>query len=590
VPHTRWANASLNRFPRWKHWPTTAEGSFLRPTSLAEVFPLLEGRPDARLVAGATEIGVEINKRGREGFPCLVSTDAVPELHVLTAKPGGGWRIGAAVPLTAIEDKVAPHYPPLARLIRWFAARQVRNRATLGGNLATASPIGDSAPLLLALDASLVLVSGRGERTVALADFFTGYRRTALQSAEIIREIVLPPFTASAGCVRHADFIKVSHRRELDISIVAAAFVIDVDASGVVRHARLAYGGVADRPSRAVAAEEALVGRTLEASTAAVAAALAGAFKPISDVRSGADYRRGLVLSLWERFRRGERSEVHDGVIDYAPSAAWTSDDASRNLRHESAVGHVTGTARYVEDSALQRPMLVIHLVRSPHAHALITRRDATRARTVSGVTAVLLAEDIPGHDDAGPVRHDEPLLALDQVSFHGQVIALVVGESAAACRAAAALVEVEYEPQVPVVGLRAALAAGYYPLGAAPLATRRLRSGAGLGADDISRVSLNSAGRSIFTSRPKARGPSRVKRARSRLMLPRSIPPRSKRLSRRCSAAARNLVVVQSPRMGGGFGGKETQGNAVAAYVALAAATPVVRCGCNWIATSILR
>jgi hypothetical protein len=342
--------------------------------------------------------------------------------------------------------------------------------------------------------------------------------------------------------------------------------VLDVDASGVVRHARLAYGGVADRPTRAVAAEQALMGRTLEASTASVAAALAGAFKPISDVRSGADYRRGLVLSLWERFRRGERSEVHDGVIDYAPSAAWTSDDTSRNLRHESAVGHVTGTARYVEDLALQRPMLVIHLVRSPHAHALITRRDATRARTVSGVTAVLLAEDIPGHNNTGPVRHDEPLLAFDHVSFHGQVIALVVGESDA--------------PP--------------WPRG---LTTRRRTACNALTAErrwprrhDDSRVSLNSAGRSIFTSRPKARGPSRAKRARSRLMLPRSIPLRSKRLSRKCSVGHGTSLLSSRHAWAAVLAARKPRATRWPLTWRSRRRTPVDRCGCNWIATSILR
>jgi xanthine dehydrogenase small subunit len=130
----------------------TEQGCFLRPASLAELLALLQAFPDARLIAGATEIAVEVNKKARV-FPRLVSVEAIPELAVLAPTPEGGWRIGGAVPLTAIEEKVAPGCPPLARMLRWFASRQVRNRATLGGNLATASPIGDSAPVLLALDA-----------------------------------------------------------------------------------------------------------------------------------------------------------------------------------------------------------------------------------------------------------------------------------------------------------------------------------------------------------------------------------------------------------------------------------------------------
>ncbi|MFM8617104.1 MAG: xanthine dehydrogenase small subunit, partial [Opitutaceae bacterium] len=251
----------------------TVQGSFHRPASLAGLLALLRAFPDARLVAGATEIAVEVNKKFRV-FPRLVSVEAVSELAVLTPTPEGGWRIGGAVPLTAIEEKVAPGCPPLARMLRWFAARQVRNRATLGGNLATASPIGDSAPVLLALDATLVLASAEGDRTLPLAAFFTGYRRTVLRPGEIIREIVLPPYAAAEGCTRRADFLKVSHRRELDISIVSAAFVVDTDAAGVVRHARLAYGGVAERPLRAIEAEAALVGRPVGEATEAAADAL----------------------------------------------------------------------------------------------------------------------------------------------------------------------------------------------------------------------------------------------------------------------------------------------------------------------------
>jgi xanthine dehydrogenase iron-sulfur cluster and FAD-binding subunit A len=125
-------------------------------------------------------------------------------------------------------------------------ARQIRNRATLGGNIATASPIGDSAPVLMSLDATLVLVVGQGGSHGGRGDFFTGYRQTVLGADEVIREIVVPRGGPAAGLTRRVEFVKVSHRVELDISIVAAAFRVDVDAAGVVRAARLAYGGVAE--------------------------------------------------------------------------------------------------------------------------------------------------------------------------------------------------------------------------------------------------------------------------------------------------------------------------------------------------------
>ncbi|MEI6106152.1 MAG: FAD binding domain-containing protein, partial [Opitutae bacterium] len=238
---------------------SAGEAKFFRPTSLPGLFTLLETHPTARLVAGATEIGVELNKKFK-AFPLLISTEAVPELVRITST-AEAWHIGAAASLTNIEEALAGEYPSLAKMLRVFAARQIRNRATLGGNLVTASPIGDSAPVLLTLDASVVLATGKGERTVALADFFTGYRQTVLKPGEIMREIVLPRGGPRPSLIRRVDFLKVSKRRELDISIVAGAFLLECNAQGIVHKARLAYGGVAAMTQRARRAETALVGK-----------------------------------------------------------------------------------------------------------------------------------------------------------------------------------------------------------------------------------------------------------------------------------------------------------------------------------------
>ena len=539
---------------------------FFRPTLLGELFVLKHRFPEAKLVAGATEIGVELNKK-HKSFPVLISTEAVEELTGLTATPGE-WRIGAAVPLTAIEEALGGEYPSLAKMFRVFAARQIRNRATLGGNLVTASPIGDTAPVLLTLDAAVVLASTLGERTVPLAEFFTGYRQTQLRPDEVLKEIVLPRGGPAAGITRRVDFVKVSHRVELDISIVAAAFRVDVDASGIVREARLAYGGVAERTKRARAAEAALIGRKLD--DAGIVAVLRGEFTPIDDVRSGAAYRRGLIVSLWEKFVLGEAGNAPEAPVSDAAGEPWVVEDATRALRHESAVGHVTGAARYVDDTAQRRPMLEIWPVMAPHARAKIIRRDATKARSAPGVAAVLLAEDIPGENNTGPVRHDEPLLATGEVLFHGQVVALVVGETLAECRAAAALVEVDYEPLPAIVGLAAALARGSYhtephtlirgdcasTLAAAPcLLTGEFTFGGQEHFYLETHAAWAEAGEDgTVTVNSSTQHPSEIQAIVAEVL-----------------HVARHKVVVQAPRMGGGFGGKETQGNAWAAYVALA-------------------
>jgi xanthine dehydrogenase molybdopterin binding subunit/xanthine dehydrogenase small subunit len=543
--------------------------SFFRPTSLAALFALKTAHSDAQLVAGATEIGVELNKKFKK-FPRLISTEGVAELTTIAATESG-WRIGAAATLTAVEEKLAAEYPPLARMLRLFAARQIRNRATLGGNLATASPIGDSAPVLLTLDAELVLASATGERIVLLAEFFVGYRKTALLAGEIIREIRLPHFAPAAGLTRRADFIKVSHRQELDISIVAGAFCVDVDAAGVVRKARIAYGGVAERPRRALKAEAALVGQTLAGATGAVAAILRGEFTPIDDVRSGAAYRRGLVVSLWEKFVSGEASEIHDGQPAYQALGAWPVDDATRQLRHESAVGHVTGRALYVDDTAQKRPMLDVWPVSAPHARAKILRRDATAARQVPGVVAVLMAEDITGENNVGVSRHDETLFAQDEVLYHGHMVAAVVGETLAACRAAAALVQVDYEPLAPIVGLAEAIRQNSYHTG--PHVLQRGDCAAALAAAPLNfDGEFEYGGQEHFYLETQAAWAEAGEDDTVLVNSSTQHPTEIQTIVCEVLGLPRHKVVVQAPRMGGGFGGKETQGNAFAAIVALAA------------------
>ncbi len=544
-------------------------GRFFRPTTLAELLALKARWKDAKLVAGATEIGVELNKKGKR-FPLLISTEGVPELTAITATPTA-WRIGAAAPLTAVEERVAPEYPALATMLSVFAARPIRNRATLGGNLVTASPIGDSAPVLLALDAAVTLASVDGERTVPLAEFFTAYRKTVLRADEVMTAVVLPRGGPAAGAGRRTAFFKVSHRVELDISIVAAAFRVDVGADGTVVEARLAYGGVAERPRRAAKAEAALTGRRLDAKTIKkVAEVLRGEFTPIDDVRAGAAYRRAQVGALWEKFAT-ETSSAVDAPPAYAAGEPWPVAEASRALRHESAVGHVTGAARYVDDTAQRRPMLDVWPVRAPHARAKIVRRDATQARQAPGVAAVLLAEDIPGENNTGPVRHDEPLLATDVVQFHGQVVALVVGESLAACRAAAALVEVEYAPLPAIVGLDAALAAGSFHT--EPHTLTRGDCAAALAAAPATVEGVFAfGGQEHFYLETHAAWAEPGEDGAVLVHSSTQHPSEIQAIVAEVLHTARHKVTVQVPRMGGGFGGKETQGNAWAAFVALAA------------------
>lgn len=539
--------------------------SFLRPTTLAELFALRARFPEARMVAGATELGLEITKRFKR-FGTLISLEAVRELTELRAEPAA-WQIGAAARLTDVLDAVGPEFPAWREMLWWFGSRQIRNRATMGGNLVTASPIGDSAPVLLTCGAQLVLASPQGERTVGIDNLFVAYRKTALRADEVLKTIVVP---RADGFVRR--FYKVSKRREMDISTVSGCFAVKV-ADGVVADIRIAYGGVAATPVRARQTEAALRGKPWNAETiATVKAGLAAEFAPINDTRGSAEYRRWVVTGLLEKFF----AETTDAAVTEHLSAAVLSEPAAEQfqtestlpgLPHESGHLHVTGEARYTDDGT--RGMLETWLVLSPHARARITRRDATAARTMPGIRAVLLAEDVPGTNDVGPVRHDEPLLAVDEILYHAQPVALVVGETLDQCRAAAAAVVVEYEKLPAILTVREAITQQSFHTGAnviqrgdteAALTTapRRLSGEFEMGGQDHFYLESQAAwarpGETMFVC-SSTQHPSEVQ-----------------------MAVAHNLglrfndVVVESTRMGGGFGGKETQAAGPAVLAALAA------------------
>ncbi|WP_330341422.1 xanthine dehydrogenase small subunit [Streptomyces sp. NBC_00557] len=263
-------------------------GTFLRTSTLAETLRLLRERPDAVVVAGSTDWGVEVNIRSRRA-ECVIAVDRLPELRELRDEPDH-IEIGAALTLTEIERRLDGSVPLLAELFPQFASRLIRNSATFGGNLGTGSPIGDSPPALLALEASVVLADADGERVVPLADYFTGYRQSVRRPAELIRAIRIPkPLSPVVA------FHKIAKRRFDDISSVAVAFALDIE-DGIVRTARIGLGGVAATPIRALDTEAALEGRPWAAGTVEAAArVLRAAGTPMNDHRASAEYRSAML-------------------------------------------------------------------------------------------------------------------------------------------------------------------------------------------------------------------------------------------------------------------------------------------------------
>ena len=305
-----------------------ARFDYLEPHSLDEALGMLEEHGDrARLVAGSTDFLV----RWRTGFwrpETVVCMRHVPGLDGLHFNDDDGLSIGAMVTVQEIERNatVRTRYPALAAGAAAFAGVQVRNLATVAGNVCNASPAGDTLPALLAYDAQCHIVGSSGERWLPLSEVFVGPGQTALAAGEIMTEIRLPtPLPNSGGL-----YVKHSPRGAMDISAVGAASVVSVGSDGTCASVRIALGAVAPTPMRAFGAEGRLVGQTPTDENIAESARIAAqACSPIADVRSGAEYRREIAQVLTERTLRHAAQTAIGDVPDFddirrlAVQTAW---------------------------------------------------------------------------------------------------------------------------------------------------------------------------------------------------------------------------------------------------------------------------
>ena len=273
----------------------SASSFYATPTTLSELLRLRAAHPQALIAAGTTDVGLWVTKQHRR-FGQIIDVTRVTELRRIE-RGAHSLSIGAAASLTEAFDALAESRPQLKPFFDRFAGLPVRESGTLGGNVANGSPIGDSMPLLIALGATLVLASTRGERTLPIEDFYLAYRKTALAPDEVLARIEVPKPTPHEWL--RAD--KISKRFEDDISAVCLAVALQVE-DGVIHSARIGAGGVAAVPARAMQTEAALAGQPCaEAIFDAAATVLEAEFKPLSDMRASSAYRRAVLGNLLRR-------------------------------------------------------------------------------------------------------------------------------------------------------------------------------------------------------------------------------------------------------------------------------------------------
>jgi len=289
---------------------------FHAPRSIDELAALREVMPQARLLAGSTDVGLWVNKQFRD-LGDLIYTGNVTELREIRSNAAGLW-IGAAATLEAAWSALVEMEPHLRELWLRFASPPVRHAGTLGGNIANGSPIGDGAPALIALGAEIVLRKGGTQRRMKLEDFYLDYMKNALQPGEFVEGLQVPK--PAAGWQLRA--YKIAKRYDSDISAVCAALTLQIDGGGV-KAARFVFGGMAAIVKRAARAEAAVVGQPWTEETVwAAMHALAADFKPLSDMRASSAYRAKVAGNLLQRLWLETRAEA---PLSAQELSVWTT-------------------------------------------------------------------------------------------------------------------------------------------------------------------------------------------------------------------------------------------------------------------------
>lgn len=265
-----------------------------RPTNSDALADWYLQNPDATLIAGATDVGLWVTKQLRSLSP-LAFLGAIEDLaHI--ERQGGQLHIGAGVTIEVLRKALLPHHPSFAEMLRRYASTQVRNAATIGGNIANGSPIGDGPPALIALGCTLHLRRGDEMRSIPLESFFLDYRKQDRRPSEFVAGLSIPEHAPNLRCY------KISKRFDQDISAVCGCFNLTL-AGGKVTEARIAFGGMAGIPKRASAVEAALIGQTWTLDTVTKALpAFAQDFQPMTDMRASAAYRLQTAQNLLTRY------------------------------------------------------------------------------------------------------------------------------------------------------------------------------------------------------------------------------------------------------------------------------------------------
>lgn len=607
-----------------------------RPKDLATLLMLKKAQPKAKMVAGNTEVGIETKFKHSE-FPTMISTSTVAELQKLELDSSGTLIIGGAVTLSALEHfleakveakTATQRMEAMLHMLRWFASAQIRNVAVLAGNIATASPISDMNPVLMALGASVLLASAGAEpREVLLTDFFKSYRVVDMQPEEVICSIKVPPPEGDFEFVRS---FKQARRRDDDISIVNACIRVCLKPSAegwVVEKALAAYGGMAPTTIRAKKLEAALQGAAWSQATVSKAQDQLAEEMALPETVPGgmAAFRQTLALSYVYKFyvgvcldlakaveqnaslpaapklAPGEASAaksfvaedrpitsgsqtfvVPDGGMqsssvagekDHAPKEDQSRAPVGQPLMHHTALAQCTGEAKYTDDMPQVPGTLHAVLILSERCHAKILSIDTSAAKALPGVVQVFTGADVSEKQNAwGPAYVDEQFFRTEEVTSTGQPMGVVVAETLEAAERGARLVKVQYSDLEPVITCEDAIKANSLKDKVLTMEDGDVDAAFKMPDSVIVEGEIRMGGQEHFYLECNAAL---------------AVPGEGDELTIHCSTQAANKtqkfaasicgipcskVICKVKRMGGGFGGKETRTVPFSSVVALAA------------------
>ncbi|KAL8290642.1 hypothetical protein RQP46_002900 [Phenoliferia psychrophenolica] len=579
-----------------------------RPTTLSQLLSIKRQHPSSKLVGGSSEIGIEVHIVGRS-YPVSVYVSDIPELYEITRPTieNPVLSFGANLPLAELDalckelveempEEFGDALKAIRGQLRYFAGFQIRNVASVGGNVATASPISDLNPVWIATGTKLVAATADGgEFDLPMDEFFVGYRKTKLPEDAIIVRIVVP---LHAKQVVRA--YKQAKRRDDDIAIVTSCFAMRVNDDGIIEHSKFAYGGMAAWTISVPKTEAFLQGKPFTAATLESALAVLGleVDLPFNVPGGMPSYRKTLALSFFFKFWTAVSSSLSlsfssslsaidladiTSTIHRAPSSGkrdnsdpYAQEVVGKQEPHASGLKHVTGEAVYIDDMPKVGNEGYGALVLAKKAHAKILSVDPSEALAMEGVYSYVDHTDLPNPraNYWGAACIDEVFFAVDEVVTYGQPIGMIVATSKIIAQKAARLVKVAYEDLPVLLTIEDAVAQESYHMAY----DRRIERGEEIeaalaGADFVLEGETRMGGQEHFYLEtmaalvvPKMEGGEMEVFSSTQALTD------AQRWVAQVTGVPRNRIVTRGKRLGGGFGGKESRSSHLTAIVAVAA------------------